>query len=123
MSPGQGRDLHGPTAVLKSAMKINQNQYQATLLNMKLHPATIKTEDNLKKLSYLIRTYFESGGKHIQFNIVSKEALIDAQKQPERHRDLIVRVAGYSAYFVQLGQVVQNEIITRTEHKSPLSSI
>ena len=91
--------------------------YQATLLNMKFHPSALKTTQDLKKLSNLIKTYFSSGGKHIQFNVVNKETLLDAQEHPENHRDLIVRVAGYSAYFVQLTKPVQNEIIARTEHE------
>jgi pyruvate formate-lyase/glycerol dehydratase family glycyl radical enzyme len=117
ISPVQGRDVRGPTAVIKSASKINQNAFQATLLNMKFHPSALATEEDMRKLAFLIRTYFELGGKHVQFNIVDRETLIDAQEHPERHRDLIVRVAGYSAYFVGLGKVIQDEIIARTEHQ------
>jgi pyruvate formate-lyase/glycerol dehydratase family glycyl radical enzyme len=116
MSPMRGRDTRGPTAVIKSAISIDQVPYQATLLNMKFHPSALKSTEDLKKLSDLIRTYFSFGGKHVQFNIVNRETLLDAQKHPENHRDLVVRVAGYSAYFVQLGKVVQDEIIGRTEH-------
>jgi pyruvate-formate lyase len=115
MSPMRGRDLNGPTAVIKSAAKIDQTPYQATLLNMKFHPSSLKTVEDTGKLSALIRTYFSLGGKHIQFNIVGKDTLIEAQAHPEAHRDLIVRVAGYSAYFVQLGSVIQSDIIGRTE--------
>jgi formate C-acetyltransferase len=118
VSPGQGRDTQGPTAVLRSAMAVNQRPYQATLLNMKFDPSAFKTEEDLRKLSILMRTYFSQGGKHVQFNVVDKETLLDSQKQPEKHRDLIVRVAGYSAYFVNLGKPVQNEIIERTEYSS-----
>ncbi|RJX26976.1 MAG: formate C-acetyltransferase [Dethiobacter sp.] len=117
MSPMRGMDLNGPTAVIKSALKINQDPYQATLLNLKFHPSALKTTEDLRKLSCLIRTYFELGGKHLQFNVVDKETLLDAQKHPENHRDLIVRVAGYSAYFIKLGRAVQDEIIKRTEHQ------
>ena len=117
MSPVQGMDVHGPTAVIKSASKINQDAFQATLLNMKFHPSALAGEEDMRKLAFLIGTYFELGGNHIQFNIVNRETLIDAQKHPERHRDLIVRVAGYSAYFVNLGKVMQDEIIARTEHQ------
>jgi len=117
MSAAQGRDTKGPTALLRSAMAINQVPFQATLLNMKLHPSALKSTDDLRKLSDLIRIYFEFGGKHIQFNVVDKATLLDAQKHPERHRDLIVRVAGYSAYFVNLGKATQDEIIARTEHQ------
>jgi pyruvate-formate lyase len=116
MSPMRGRDTRGPTAVIKSAIKIDQVPYQATLMNMKFHPSALKSTEDLRKLSDLIRTYFSFGGKHVQFNIVNRETLLDAQKHPENHRDLVVRVAGYSAYFVQLGKVVQDEIIARTEH-------
>jgi formate C-acetyltransferase len=116
MSPAQGRDTHGPTALLRSAMTINQVPFQATLLNMKFHPSALKTTEDLKKLSDLIKTYFSASGKHIQFNVVNQDTLLDAQKHPERHRDLIVRVAGYSAYFVSLDKTVQDEIIARTEH-------
>jgi formate C-acetyltransferase len=117
VSPVRGRDTHGPTAVIKSATKVDQSLYQSTLLNMKFHPSALTSTEDLGRLADLIRTYFSLGGKHIQFNIVDKETLLDAQRQPENHRDLIVRVAGYSAYFVQLGKVIQDEIIARVEHK------
>jgi pyruvate formate-lyase/glycerol dehydratase family glycyl radical enzyme len=117
MSPAQGRDAHGPTGVIRSAIMINQTAFQSTLLNMKLHPTAIQSTEDMKKLASLIRTYFAHNGKHIQFNVVDKETLIAAQNNPEMHRDLIVRVAGYSAYFVTLSKVVQDEIIARTEHK------
>ncbi len=117
MSPVQGRDTHGPTAVIRSALTINQIPFQSTLLNMKFHPSALKSTEDLRKLSDLIKTYFSFGGKHIQFNVVDKETLLDAQKYPGKHRDLIVRVAGYSAYFVNLTEAVQDEIIARTEHQ------
>jgi len=117
MSPMRGRDTHGPTAVIRSAVKIDQAPYQATLLNMKFHPSALQTTEDLKKLADLIKIYFSLGGKHIQFNVVSKETLIEAQEHPEDYRDLVVRVAGYSAYFVQLGKVIQDEIIARTEYQ------
>lgn len=116
ISPAQGRDLQGPTALMRSAMTIDQIPFQATLLNMKFHPSALETDEDMRKLSALIRTYFGQGGKHVQFNIVNKDMLLDSQKHPEKHRDLIVRVAGYSAYFVSLGKPVQDEIILRTEH-------
>ena len=84
---------------------------------MKFHPSSLKTTEDLRKLSFLIRTYFSRNGKHIQFNVVNKETLIKAQENPGQHKDLIVRIAGYSAYFVQLGKPMQNEIIGRTEHE------
>ena len=117
MSPAQGRDTHGPIAVIKSASKIDQTPYQSTLLNMKFHPSTLETTEDMRKLSDFTKTYFAMGGKHMQFNIVSKETLLDAQKQPEKYRDLIVRVAGYSAYYVQLTKIIQDEIIQRMEYQ------
>jgi pyruvate formate-lyase/glycerol dehydratase family glycyl radical enzyme len=115
MSPMRGRDTNGPTAIIKSASKIDQALYASTLLNMKFHPSTLGNTEDLKKLATLIKTYFSLGGKHIQFNVVSREMLLEAQKHPESYSDLVVRVAGYSAYFVQLGKRVQDEIIARTE--------
>ena len=117
MSPMQGADTQGPTRSLGSAMTINQDPYQATLLNMKLHPSALKSESDLRKVSALIRTYFSQGSKHVQFNVVNRETLVDAQVRPEKHRNLAVRVAGYSAYFVQLGKGMQDEVIKRTEHR------
>jgi len=117
ISAGQGRDTEGPTALLRSAMMIDQTPYQSTLLNMKFHPTALKTEEDMRKLSILIRTYFSNGGKHIQFNVITKETLEEAQAKPEQYRDLIVRVAGYSAYFVQLTKAIQDDIISRMEHK------
>lgn len=116
MSAMRGRDTHGPTALIKSAAKIDQVPYQSTLMNLKLHPSALNGTEDLRKLSSLIKTYFSLGGKHIQFNVVSRDTLLDAQRHPENHRDLVVRVAGYSAYFVQLTKAVQDEIIERTEH-------
>ncbi len=118
MSPMQGRDSHGPTAVMRSALKINQDEYQATLLNLKFHPSALSSEEDLRKLALLIRTYLESGGKHVQFNVVDRETLLDAQEHPEDHQDLVVRIAGYSAYFVTLSKTVQDDIIARTEFPS-----
>jgi formate C-acetyltransferase len=115
MSPVRGTDTRGPTAVIKSASKIKQDVFQATLLNMKFYPSALATMEDRRKLSSLIRIYFELGGKHIQFNVVGKDTLRAAQKQPEQHRDLVVRVAGYSAYFVKLTKPMQEEIISRTE--------
>jgi pyruvate formate-lyase/glycerol dehydratase family glycyl radical enzyme len=118
LSPAQGKDTKGPTAVLRSAMAVNQDPFQATLLNMKFDPSAFKTQEDLRKLSILMRTYFSQGGKHIQYNVVGRDTLLDSQKQPEKHRNLIVRVAGYSAYFVNLGKPVQDEIIKRTDYNS-----
>lgn len=117
MSAMRGRDIQGPTALMKSAMKIDQVPYQATLLNMKFHPSALKSMEDMKKLANLMKIYLASGGKHVQFNVVNAETLIEAQKEPKNHRDLVVRVAGYSAYFVELSKNTQEEIIDRTEYQ------
>ena len=116
MSPMQGVDTHGPMAVMQSAMKVEQDPFQATLLNMKFSPNTLKTDSDMEKLAALISTYLNNGGKHVQFNVVARETLEDARKDPAAHRDLVVRIAGYSAYFVQLNASMQQEVIDRTEH-------
>lgn len=115
VSPCAGADTQGPTAILNSAGKIDQPPLFGTLLNMKLHPSTLKTGEDLKKLLALIKTYFDYGGKHIQFNVIDSKTLRDAQAHPERNRNLIVRVAGYSALFNELHRSIQDEIISRTE--------
>jgi formate C-acetyltransferase len=115
ISPVQGADTKGPTAVLKSAGKIDHLRTGGTLLNQKFTPSFFDDEDNITKMTALIRSYFRMNGHHIQFNVVSGETLKDAQKHPEKYRDLIVRVAGYSDYFNDLGEDLQNEIIRRTE--------
>ncbi|MBN2320560.1 MAG: formate C-acetyltransferase [Acidobacteria bacterium] len=115
VSPMQGRDTHGPTAVMRSALRIDQDPYQATLMNMKFHPTVLQSEEDLRKLSVMIKTYLQHGGKHVQFNVVSGEMLLKAQQNPAQYRDLVVRVAGYSAYFTQLNSAVQDEVIARTE--------
>lgn len=116
MSPSQGMDKKGPTAVIKSAGKIDQLPMQGSLLNQKIHPSCLKTKEDLKKFLALIKTYLiDLGGKHIQFNVVDRKILLDAQAHPERYLDLVVRVAGYSALWVELDSVVQDELIARTE--------
>ena len=115
VSPCQGVDVKGPTAVINSAGKIDQVPLFGTLLNMKFHPSALKTREDLKKIFTLIETYFDEGGKHAQFNVVDGKTLREAQQHPERHKNLMVRVAGYSAYFTELSANVQDEIILRTE--------
>jgi len=115
ISPVQGADTKGPTAVLKSAAKIDHIRTGGTLLNQKFTPSFFEDDEAIWKLIALIRSYFRMDGHHIQFNVVSVETLRDAQKHPEKHRDLIVRVAGYSDYFNDLGKDLQDEIIRRTE--------
>ncbi|HEX7474759.1 MAG TPA: pyruvate formate lyase family protein [Dehalococcoidales bacterium] len=115
VSPAQGRDTHGPTAMLRSAVKIDQSKCSSMLLNVKLHPSSLTSREDLKKLGSLIQTYADMGGKWIQFNVVGNQQLLEAQKTPENYRDLIVRVAGYSAYFVDLSKGVQDDIVRRME--------
>ncbi len=117
ISPVQGADIKGPTAVIKSAAKIDHIRTGGTLLNQKFAPEFFKDDESIEKLTKLIRAYFTMMGHHIQFNVVNIETLKDAQLHPEKYRDLIVRVAGYSDYFNDLGVDLQNEIIRRTEHK------
>lgn len=118
ISPVQGADRNGPTAVLKSAAKIDHLRTGGTLLNQKFTPQILSDDVGLDSVLHLIRSYFKMDGHHIQFNVVDAETLRRAQKEPENYRDLIVRVAGYSDYFVNLGLDLQEEIINRTEHSA-----
>lgn len=118
ISPVQGADTQGPSAVIRSAAKIDHLRTGGTLLNQKFSPSFFKDEESIRKVSSLVRSYFKMDGHHIQFNVVNAATLRDAQKNPEKHRDLIVRVAGYSDYFNDLGEDLQEEIIRRTEHES-----
>ena len=118
ISPSHGADRKGPTAVVKSSSKLDHSKTGGTLLNQKLMPQLLETEENIDKLASLVRTYFRLGGHHIQFNVVDGKTLKDAQAHPEKYSDLIVRVAGYSDYFVDIGWELQEEIIARTEQKS-----
>jgi pyruvate-formate lyase len=118
ISPVQGADRKGPTAVLKSASKMDHVRTGGTLLNQKFTPHLLADDDGLEKLAHLIRSYFKLNGHHLQLNVVSADTLREAQKYPEKYRDLIVRVAGYSDYFVDVAANLQDEIIRRTEHKS-----
>lgn len=118
ISPSQGVDSNGPTSVIKSASKIDHLRTGGTLLNQKFSPSFFEDENSYSCLTSLIRSYFSLDGHHIQFNVVNAETLRDAQKHPELYRDLIVRVAGYSDYFNDLGEDLQNEIILRTEHEN-----
>ncbi|NHJ32709.1 MAG: glycyl radical protein [Asgard group archaeon] len=118
ISPVQGSDTKGPTAVLKSASKIDHERTGGTLLNQKFTPSFFATEEGINNITHLVRGYFKLGGHHIQFNVISADTLREAQRNPEKYRDLIVRVAGYSDYFINLGPKLQDEIIRRTEHGS-----
>jgi len=118
ISPVQGADRNGPTAVFRSAAKMDHSRTGGTLLNMKLSPALVNDEEGLEKWARLVRAYFRLGGHHVQFNVVRAETLRRAQARPEEYRDLIVRVAGYSDYFCDLSKDLQEEIIARTEHEA-----
>ncbi len=116
-SPAHGDDTHGPTAVIRSLGKLDQTQCGGTLLNVRFLPALLKRDADIEKFGQLIREYFKLGGHHIQFNIVDTDTLLEAQKDPDRFRDLLVRVAGYSDYFNDCNATLQNEIIARTENE------
>jgi len=116
ISPVQGADHKGPTAVIKSVSKMDHIRTGGTLLNMKFAPHVLDGNGGIEKLARLVRSYFRLDGHHVQFNVITAKTLQEAQKHPEKYRDLIVRVAGYSDYFVDLGKELQDEIIRRTEH-------
>ena len=107
------RKDHLPICIEK--LRIDQDPYQAALMNMKFHPSALRSDENLQKLSAMITKYLGHGGKHVRLTVVSKEMLLKAQQNPAQFRDLAVRVAGYSAYFTQLNGAVQEEVIARTE--------
>jgi formate C-acetyltransferase len=121
ISPVQGADRNGPTAVIRSAAKMDHIKTGGTLLNMKFSPGLVNSEAGLEKWAHLVRSYFKMDGHHVQFNVVTADTLRRAQADPEHHRDLIVRVAGYSDYFCDLSVALQEEIIARTEHEGPRS--
>jgi formate C-acetyltransferase len=117
ISPVQGADRRGPTAVFRSAGKMDQVRTGGTLLNMKFAPSLLAGDVGLQNLAHLVRGYFNLGGHHVQFNVVDAVTLRQAQARPEEHQGLIVRVAGYSDYFCDLSEALQDEIIARTEHE------
>lgn len=115
ISPEKGADVHGPTAVLKSASKMDHLRTGGTLLNQKFTPSVVAGDLGLEHMANLVRAYFELDGHHIQFNVIDRQTLIDAQAKPQEYKDLIVRVAGYSDHFRNLSRALQDEIINRTE--------
>ncbi|MBN2229758.1 MAG: glycyl radical protein [Candidatus Thorarchaeota archaeon] len=115
ISPSHGADTNGPTAVIKSVSKIDHSKTGGTLLNQKFMPDVLADLEGRRKLADLVRTYFKLGGHHIQFNVIRADTLRDAQRHPENYQNLIVRVAGYSDYFVNIGKDLQDEILARTE--------
>jgi pyruvate-formate lyase len=118
ISPVQGADRRGPTAVIKSAARMDHARTGGTLINQKFTPRLLEGEAGINNLAHLVRSYFKLDGHHIQFNVVTAETLRAAQADPEKYRDLIVRVAGYSDYFCDLTPALQEEIIARTEQRS-----
>ncbi len=118
VSPGQGQDIMGPTAVIASAGSVDQVQLYGVLFNMRFSPASLATEEGRDNLAAMIKTYFSDyKGKHIQFNVISREDMMAAKKEPEKHKDLIVRVAGYSAYWTDLTSTIHDELILRSENE------
>lgn len=116
-SPVQGRDVCGPTAVLASSLCYDHSLYMdGVCLNLRIHPSALSNQEGVDKLRDLVKAYMENGGAEIQFNVVSSETMRKAQLHPEEFRDLVVRIAGYSAYFVELSEDCQNDLITRTEN-------
>lgn len=116
-SPFPGTDLKGPTAVIRSSSKVDHTRIRGGLLNLKFHPTALAGERGSRNLLALIRTYFEGPGFHVQFNVVDSQMLRDAQEHPENYRDLVVRVAGFSAYWVEMSRALQDQVIWRTEHE------
>ena len=115
ISPEKGADVNGPTAVIKSCAKMDHLSTGGTLLNQKFTPSVVAGENGLEQMANLVRSYFNLDGHHIQFNVIDRQTLINAQNHPDEYRDLIVRVAGYSDHFRNLDKALQDEIIERTE--------
>ena len=119
VSPTAGRDVNGPTASANSVSRLDHGiASNGTLFNMKFHPSALAGDSGLENFAALVETYFEMKGSHMQFNVVSRETLIDAQKHPENYKSLVVRVAGYSALFTTLSKSLQDDIINRTEQSA-----
>lgn len=116
VSPSGGLDVAGPTATVTSVSKLDHmTASNGTLLNQKFHPSAIGGEEGLNNLIAVTETYFKSGGSHIQYNVVDRSKLLEAQENPEDNQDLVVRVAGFSAFFTALDKSIQDDIISRTE--------
>jgi len=117
-SPSHGCDINGPSSVVRSLTKLDHTRSGGTLLNQRFLPALLKRDEDIVKLGHLIRSYFSLGGHHIQFNIVDTASLKAAQESPEEYKDLLVRMAGYSDYFNDMNEDLQQEVIDRTENES-----
>lgn len=123
VSPRAGKDVSGPTAATNSVAKLDHEYFSnGTLYNQKFTPSAVAGDDGLQNFAAVVRSYFDHKGMHVQFNVIDRQTLIDAQEHPELHKDLVVRVAGYSAHFVTLAKEVQDNIIERTEHEFGCSS-
>jgi formate C-acetyltransferase len=121
VSASQGCDINGPTSTLLSIRATKAAEYNsraARLLNLKLSPQVLAGEDGIKRLASFVRSWCDQKHWHVQFNVINKDTMLDAQRNPDKYRNLIVRVAGYSAYFVDLSPELQNEIIARTQHQT-----
>ena len=117
MSPVQGRDEHGPTSVFLSSCCFDHSRYMDGMaVNLKIHPTSLSSDDGIDKLEDMTRTYFDDGGMEVQYNVVDAKTLRDAQKHPDQYHNLVVRIAGYSAYFVDMTEAMQNDVISRAEH-------
>ena len=117
MASVQGKDLNGPTALINSVVKTDLNvATNGMVLDLKFNPVFMENPAHIKALKTLIDTYFHNGGMEIQFSVVARETLLAAQKDPEKYRNLVVRVSGFSAYFRSLNKTTQDEIIARTEY-------
>jgi formate C-acetyltransferase len=118
MSPAQSRDKNGPTAVFASTVTFDHTHYMGGVaLNMRMHPSVLSNDEGIGKLRDMTKAYFEDGGLEVQYNVVDTETLRAAQVRPEEYRDLVVRIAGYSAYFIELGRDLQNDVISRNENQ------
>jgi formate C-acetyltransferase len=118
MSPAQSRDGQGPTAVFASAVCFDHTRFMDGMaLNLRMHPTVLSRDDGIAKLRDMTKAYFAAGGLECQYNVVDTETLRKAQVEPTQYRDLVVRIAGYSAYFVELGTDQQNDIIARNENR------
>jgi pyruvate-formate lyase len=117
-SPAQGRDVNGPTAVFASATTFDHSRFMDGMaLNIKIHPTSLRGQDGVNKLIDMTKTYFEKGGMEVQYNVVDAETLRKAQEKPEDYQNLVVRIAGFSAYFVDMTPAMQADIISRAEHR------
>ncbi len=116
-SPAQGRDENGPTAVFNSSCCFDHAHFMDGLaLNLRIHPSSVSNDEGVEKLKNMTQAYFENGGMEVQYNIVSAETMRAARQDPQAYRDLVVRIAGFSAYFVEMSADLQNDIISRTEN-------